>query len=121
MIWLASICENVDCIDCKGHKIAFLGKEKLLLPPCQILECSIFSLKLFTYNVKSSFTENTYLHNLHRAVLTQKRKCKSSLFKPGKNYVGIFIVMGTVRMLTLNFTQFTVAVNCVFDNAVVYA
>lgn len=114
---------NVDYIGCKGHKIAFSGKKKkLLLSACQVWQYSVFCLMQFTFNVKTSSTENVYLHNLHRAALTQKRKCKWALFKLGKNYVGIlFRYKNYLKVITLSFTQFRIVVNCVFDKAVVCA
>lgn len=60
----------------KVIKLHSQEKEKLLLSLCQVLEHSIFYLMQFTFNVKTSSTENVYLHNLHRVALTQKRKCK---------------------------------------------
>lgn len=99
LIQLASIYGNVDYINCKGHKITFLRKREITFATLSRLRAFNFCLVPFTFNVKTSFTENVYLHNLHRAALTQKRKCKSSLFKPGKNYVDIkFIVTETIRM-----------------------
>lgn len=89
---------NADCIDCKGHEIAFLGKREIAFATLSSLRAFYFCLVPFTFNVETSFTENVYLHNLHRAALTQKRKCKLSLFKPDRNCVGIFIVTETIRM-----------------------
>lgn len=55
-------------------------KKKREIVSLSSLQYSGFCLMQFTSNVKTSSTESVYLHNLHRAALTQKKENADQLF-----------------------------------------